>query len=39
MLCANCHRRIENNLIKITDIEPIYFNETQYFNTLEELVK
>ena len=39
MLCANCHRRIENNLIKITDIEPIYFNEAQYFNTLEELVK
>ena len=38
MLCANCHRKIENNLISIEDFTPISFNETKYFDTLEKLI-
>jgi hypothetical protein len=39
MLCANCHRRIENNLISMEDITPIAVNEKIYFQTLEDLLK
>lgn len=39
MLCANCHRRIENNLISMEDITPIAVNEQIYFQTLEDLLK
>lgn len=39
MLCANCHRKIENNLISIVDLVPIAVNEEVYFQTLEELLK
>ena len=39
MLCANCHRRIENGLITLDDIENMPFNEIIYFQTLEDLLK
>lgn len=38
MLCANCHRRIENDLISLDDFQPIQFNEEKYFQTLEDLI-
>ena len=31
MLCANCHRRIENNLISVEDLNIVPFNEEIYF--------
>lgn len=39
MLCANCHRRIENNLISIEDLNIIPFNEEIYFQTLKDLIE
>lgn len=39
MLCANCHRRIENNLISLEDLNIILFNEDIYFKTLKDLTK
>ena len=38
MLCSNCHRRLENDLISINDIEPIFFDENIYYQTLEDLI-
>lgn len=38
MLCANCHRRIENGLISLDDFTPILFDEEKYFKTLEDLI-
>ena len=37
LLCSNCHRRIENNLISIKDINYIAPNEEIYWSTLEQL--
>ena len=37
MLCANCHRKIEKNLISLDNVDIITFNEEKYFQTLEEL--
>ena len=39
MLCANCHRKIENSLISMEDITPIAVNEEIYFKTLEDLLQ
>ena len=39
MLCANCHRRIENGLIDFKDLNIIVPNETVYWDTLESLKK
>lgn len=37
MLCSNCHRRIENNLITINNIVPVKVDEKIYWDTLEKL--
>ncbi len=37
MLCSNCHRRIENNLISIDDLKIIPINDDIYWQTLEQL--
>ena len=37
LLCSNCHRRIENNLITIDDLHYTELNETIYWETLEKL--
>ena len=39
MVCANCHRKIENGLITLNENQVIPFDETIYFATLEELIK
>ena len=39
MLCSNCHRRIENNLISIKDLTIIPFDEDIYYQTIEDLIK
>lgn len=39
MLCSNCHRKIENNIISNDDLNIIEFDEKQYYQTLEDLVK
>jgi hypothetical protein len=39
MLCSNCHRRIENNLISIKDLDIIPFDEDIYYQTIEDLIK
>lgn len=39
LLCANCHRRIENNLITINDLHIIPINEKLYWDTLDKLLK
>ena len=39
MLCSNCHRRIENNLINVNGIDIISFDEEKYYQTLEELLQ
>lgn len=38
MLCANCHRRIENGLISLDNFEPILFNEEKYYKILKDLI-
>ena len=38
MVCSNCHRKIEYDLISLDDYEIIPFNETIYFKTLEDLL-
>lgn len=38
MLCSNCHRRIENNLITLDDLDLTPFNEEIYYKTLEDLI-
>ena len=38
MVCANCHRRIENNLIDLNDFNLIYFDEEIYNQVLRDLV-
>lgn len=38
MLCANCHRKIENNLISLEDCDlTLMVNETKYYETLVKL--
>lgn len=37
MLCANCHRRIENGLITVNDLTLSIPNEEIYWSKLEEL--
>ena len=37
MVCSNCHRRIENNLIDMNAVELIYFDEQTYWDTLAQL--
>ena len=37
MLCSNCHRRIENNLIDIKDIQIIQPNEKIFWETINKL--
>ena len=39
MLCSNCHRRIENNLISIKDLDIIPFDEDIYYQAIEDLIK
>lgn len=39
MLCANCHRRVENNLLELADYELITFNEELYWKSLKDLTK
>ena len=39
MLCSNCHRKIENNLITLEDLQIIAPNEQQYYQTFEDLSK
>ena len=38
MLCANCHRKIENDLISLEDCDIILFDEEKYYATLEDLL-
>ena len=37
MLCANCHRKIENNLISLNDCDLTLVNEQIYYETLVKL--
>ena len=37
MLCSNCHRKIENNLITNDDLHIIPVNEKVYWDTIEKL--
>lgn len=37
MLCANCHRKIENNLITNQDLDIIPIDENIFWNTLNSL--
>ena len=37
LLCANCHRKIENGLITNEDLTIIPFDEEVYYQTLEDL--
>lgn len=37
LLCSNCHRRIENNLITLEDLNITPINEDIYWETLEKL--
>lgn len=37
MLCANCHRKIENNLISLNDCDLTLVNEQVYYETLVKL--
>lgn len=37
LLCSNCHRRIENNLITVDDLDIVYPNEQIYWDTLNNL--
>ena len=39
MLCANCHRRVENQLIDLDNYDLIYFNEDKFYQTWQELSK
>lgn len=39
MLCSNCHRKIENNLITLENLQIIAPNEEQYYQTFEDLSK
>ena len=38
MVCANCHRRIENDLIDLNDFNLIYFDEETYNRVLKDLI-
>ena len=39
MLCSNCHRRIENGLISVEDLNIVPFDENIYYQTIEDLIK
>ena len=39
MLCANCHRRVENGLLDLTNYNLISFNEELYWKSLKDLLK
>lgn len=39
MLCANCHRRVENGLLNLMDYDLISFDEELYWKSLEDLLK
>lgn len=39
MVCANCHRKIENELIDLSKIDLILFDEKSYWDTLDKLLQ
>ena len=39
MLCANCHRRVENKLLDLKDYDLISFDEELYWCTLQNLIE
>lgn len=39
MLCANCHRKVENGLLNLMDYDLISFDEELYWKSLEDQLK